>query len=111
MTKTVVLAADHITDQRARQELAELFHQPFVKQAMVDPNTKERGKLISSSWWEALFQSTPRAASVKSKSESAAGLTPLSKARNATNNGEKARENEIVNEHENKSKTVSKRSI
>ena len=71
MTKTVVLAADHITDQRARQELAELFHQPFVKQAMVDPNTKERGKLISSSWWEALFQSTPRAASVKSKSESA----------------------------------------
>ena len=80
MTKTVVLAADHITDKRARQELAELFHQPFVKQAMVDPNTKERGKLSSSSWWEALFQSTPRAASVKSKSESAAGLTPLSKA-------------------------------
>ena len=77
--KTATLAADHITDPSARQELVELFDQPLVKRAMVDPHTEE-GQLSSSSWWEALFQSSPQAASVKSKAESAAGSALLSKA-------------------------------
>lgn len=75
VAKTAKLAADHIVDRHARNELVSLFDKKQMKQAMIDPHTEEE----TVPWWEKMFKRTA-ASAVKSMEESAAGGTLLSKA-------------------------------